>query len=64
MTSNVYGGRGPEIVAVGWTFAAVTTLLFACRLYVWFRVTRHGGWALFWFIVAFVRSLRVSLARS
>jgi hypothetical protein len=36
--------RGPAILAIGWTFVAVSTLFVVARVYTRLRVTRNLGY--------------------
>ena len=53
--TDLYGGRGPAILGVGWSFCLAFTILLALRIYVRLKITTEGGWALFWTIIAYVR---------
>lgn len=54
MTTSAYGGYGPALLGVCWTFFIITTALLALRVYVRMKITTEGGWALFWTFVGFV----------
>lgn len=54
MSHGVYGGHGPGIIALCWTFFMVTAILLALRVYVRIKITTEGGWALFWTFIGFV----------
>ena len=54
MSQNVYGGHGPGLLGVCWTFFIITATLLALRVYVRARITTEGGWALFWTFFGFV----------
>jgi len=53
---SAYGGRGPEILGVSWTLAAVTTIIIGLRTYVRFGLKRRPGhghsWDLWWAYLA------------
>ena len=64
MNNSAYGGHGPTIMIVGWTFAAITTVLLAMRLFVRASKMKTGGtWALLWAVVAYV-SIKIEFATS
>ena len=51
------GGRGPAIIATGWSLCGITTCLLILRIYTYVHITKTrsgGGWALSWACFAWV----------
>lgn len=54
---HAYGGQGPVMMGITWTFALVATIVLVLRTYVGLRITRRLRWDLFWVISAWVSSM-------
>lgn len=53
-TANPYGGRGPLLMGVTWTMAAIAILLMILRTYTNAAIVKHFSWDYAWALTTLV----------
>ena len=59
---NPYGGRGPLLMGVTWTMAAIAIILTGLRTYTNLIIVKRFSWDYYWAILTLVRSQGITRA--